>query len=76
MSDSNMVFMSRIMDTIRRQHGALAAERFIFLINSENFDYTEWQREHYDVMTPEKINQGMNAHSETQPFHGKRATVI
>jgi hypothetical protein len=38
--------------------GLVDAERFIFLISSERFDYTEWRRENlFKDMTIEEISR-------------------
>ena len=35
--------------------GEVDAEKFIFLINKDNFNYTEWQKDLYKDMTAEEI---------------------
>jgi hypothetical protein len=32
------------MNLLRKEFGEVEAERFIYLVKSEHFDYTEWQR--------------------------------
>ena len=46
------------------------------LEKAEDFDYTSWQREHYDKMTPEKIYAGVVRNGKTHPFQGKKAVII
>jgi len=53
-------------DTVIRQEGMMAlfdklapveAERFIYLLLSEPFDYTEWQRDLFEGMSLEELGQ-------------------
>lgn len=43
---------------------------------SVDFDYTKWQKEHYDQMTPEEIFKELNDYSKTHTFEGKKAVII
>ena len=54
----------------------LKTEAFINYIRSQSFDYTRWQKEHYDTMTPEAIYQSLEEHSADHPFQGKKAIII
>ena len=42
--------------------GEVNAEKFIFLINKDNFNYTEWQRDLYKDMTVEEILNSADKH--------------
>ena len=76
MSEDNVALVSRCMDVLCNQVGIVEAERFIYLMRSEAFDYTVWQRERYDAMTPEQIEKALDRYSKEHPFHGKKAVVI
>ena len=52
------------------------SEAFIAAVIRERFDYTKWQREHYDTMTPDEIFSQLEEHSARHPFKGKKAIVI
>ena len=43
------------MNLLLKGLGELEAERFIYLIKRENFDYTEWQRDLWNDLTIEEI---------------------
>ena len=75
MSD-NVALVSKCMDVLCRQVGIVEAERFIYLVRSESFDYTKWQRSHFDAMSREEINEGLEAYSKEHPFRGKKAVII
>ena len=53
-----------------KQVGTLDTERFIHLMTSNHFDYTEWQREHYDSIPDEALSKDIDAFCPP-PFHGK-----
>lgn len=40
------------------------------------FDYTKWQRKHYDAMTPEEISAEAKRYNSERPFKGKKAVEI
>ena len=48
---------SRGMRGLRELLGLVDAEEFIALVKSEQFDYTVWQRKHFDAKTPEQIRR-------------------
>ena len=76
MSEDNVALVSKCMGVLRDHVGIVEAERFIYLMRSEAFDYTRWQRKHYDAMTPEELEKAFDRYSEEHPFHGKKAVVI
>ena len=76
MSEDNVALVSKCMGVLRDHVGIVEAERFIYLIRSEAFDYTKWQREHYDAMTPEEISAEAKRYNSEHPFKGKKAVVI
>lgn len=50
--------------------GVLEAEEFISVIIREKFDYTKWQREYFDMKTPEDISTEASCFEKKQPFTG------
>ena len=44
------------MKCLTDQMCIVEAEQFIATIIREKFDYTKWQREYFDAITPEEIN--------------------
>jgi len=44
------------MDILVEKLGLTDAERFIFLINKEPFDYTKWQQNLFEGMTGREIS--------------------
>jgi hypothetical protein len=45
-------------------------------ISSEQFDYTKWQQEHFDRMTPKKIDISAKQYAEDHPFEGKAKVIL
>ena len=76
MKDNLSVTAEKCMDAIRDHVGTVELEQFIYYIRSQSFNYTKWQQEHYDAMTPEQIFSMMEEHSAKHPFKGKKATII
>ena len=66
----------RCMNDVRENVGTVELEQFIYYIRSQSFDYTKWQREHYDAMTPEEIFNALQNYSEKHTFNGKKAVII
>ena len=48
------------------------AEKFLFLIRSEAFDYTKWQRDYFDAMSPDEIDKAVDRFSAENEFNGKK----
>ena len=76
MSNDISTTVSRCMDAIREHVGTVELEVFIYYIRSQAFDYTKWQQEHYDSMTPEAIKNMLDDYSKTHTFYGDKAVVI
>lgn len=51
------VIMSDITNHLLEKFGVLETEIFISTILSDRFDYTEWQREHFDGMSIRELNE-------------------
>ena len=76
MSENNIALVSRCMDILCSQVGIVDAERFIYIMRSEAFDYTKWQRDHYDNISPNELNAAVEKFSAENEFKGSKAKVI
>lgn len=76
MIENMAVTASRCMDAVRNHVGTVELETFIYFVRSQAFDYTEWQRGHYDAMTAEEIFAKVQEYSNHHSFKGKKAVVI
>lgn len=56
--------------------GPVDAERFIFTMRAENFDYTKWQHERYDNMTVEELNAAAVAYVRKHPLKLEKAKIL
>ena len=56
--------------------GIVKTEAFIATVIREQFDYTKWQRQHFDQKTPEQISSGAEAYVLAHPYEGDSETVI
>ena len=48
----------------------------VYRTRSQSFDYTKWQREHYDKITPEELYESLKEYSKTHEFQGAKAKII
>ena len=42
----------------------------------DQFDYTKWQRQHFDAKTPEQISAEAGAYVSKHPYTGDASTII
>ncbi|MBR0229503.1 MAG: hypothetical protein IJQ62_14240 [Clostridia bacterium] len=75
MSDS-IALVNRCMDILCDAVGVVEAEKFIHFIKTESFDYTKWQRKHYDAIPPEQLREDMKQFCVNHPFTGKKAVRL
>ena len=76
MMESKAALADKCMSILCKHIGVLEAEKFILYLRTEGFDYTSWQREHYDGMTPEEIHAGIVRNGKAHPFHGKKSVIL
>ena len=68
--------LARGMEILTEQMGIVKAETFIFLVKSEGFDYTKWQRGYFDNKTKEELDADMDAYFSSHPYSGDPAKLI
>ena len=66
--NSEIALADKCMRILCEQVGVLDTERFIHCITSNNFDYTEWQREHFDAIPDDVLKSDIDG-SDTQNDH-------
>jgi hypothetical protein len=52
---SDNVLRLDAMNLLRKEFGEIEAERFIYLVKSDHFDYTEWQRTLWEDKTLDEV---------------------
>ena len=68
---SNTVdIMNRGMECLTEGMGVVDAEQFISIIIREKFDYTKWQRKHFDSMAPGEFHEKALEYAKTNPYSG------
>jgi len=55
------------MEILTKNLGLVEAERFIMLIQKDQFDYTDWQRNLFDNMTVEEISNKAAEYRKNTP---------
>ena len=68
--------LSRGMSILTEQMGLVEAETFIYLVKSEGFDYTKWQRDYFGSKSKEELDAEMDAYFSARPYKGDPAKVI
>lgn len=68
---SNVEVMEKGITCLLQGLGAVDTERFIALIIQEKFDYTKWQREHFDKMSSDEFYTAAVEYSKQNPFKVK-----
>lgn len=69
---NNTILAEKCMQILCEHVGVVEAEKFLILVKSESFNYTEWQREHYDKIPDEVLRQEMIDFCKAHPFKGKK----
>ena len=76
MNRSSIDVMNRGMQCLMEKLGIVEAEQFIYLVKAEQLDYTKWQREHFDKMSKEEIEENMLNYANNNPFKGNPKVII
>ena len=42
----------------------------------EKFDYTKWQRDHFDKMSADQLHNGAVTYAKEHPYDGKAKIVL
>ena len=76
MSTNTVEIMNKGMNCLLEKLGVVEAEQFISIIIREKFDYTKWQQEHFDELSPEQIDEEAKRYAEAHPFSGTAKNVL
>ena len=68
--------LSRGMSILTEKMGVVEAETFIYLIKSEGFDYTKWQRDYFGKKSKEELDSEMDAYFAAHPYSGDPEKLI
>ncbi|MBR1816879.1 MAG: hypothetical protein IJ763_09290 [Lachnospiraceae bacterium] len=68
--------LSRGMAILAENMGIVEAETFIYLVKSEGFDYTKWQRDYFDNKTKEELDAEMDEYFANHPYSGDKTKII
>ncbi len=70
--DSNATIMDKGIRCLLMNLGTVETETFISMINREKFDYTKWQREHFDSMDSKEFVDAAAEYDKKHPFISKK----
>ena len=76
MSVNTAETLSRGMNILTEHMGLVEAERFIFLVKTEGFDYTKWQREYFGSKTKEKLDAEADVYFAEHPYNGDPTKLL
>lgn len=76
MNGATVELMNRGMDCLFNALGAVETERFISVIMREQFDYTKWQRKHFDQMSQEEIANAVHEFADKYPHKGNAKIIL
>ena len=68
--------LSRSMSILTEQMGLVEAETFIYLVKSEVFDYTKWQRDYFGNKSKKELDEEMDAYFSAHPYSGDPNRII
>ena len=76
MTMNTVEVMNRGMECLVENLGMIEAEHFISVIIREKFDYTKWQREHFDKIPEEQLHENAIQYAKEHPYKGKAKVLI
>lgn len=76
MSENDVALVSKCIAALCGQVGIVDVERFIYLVRNESFDYTNWQREYYDKISPDELDSALDKFSAAHEFKGSKAQPV
>ena len=65
---SNAEIMDKGINCLIEKLGTVDTERFISVLIREKFDYTKWQRDRFDDMSYEELNDAAIEYDKQHPF--------
>ena len=67
MRDTNVI-MNDMMKDLVEKYGVVETEIFVSTLIREPFDYTQWQREHFDNVSLEELNKSAVEYCKNNPI--------
>ncbi len=69
---SNIDVMDKGMKCLLEKLGVIETEQFISVIIREKFDYTKWQKQRFDDMSLDELNEAAIAYEKEHPINIKK----
>ena len=76
MSVNTAEVLNRGITYLLEKMDVVDTENFIFLVKTENFDYTKWQRNYFDSKSREDIDMEMEVYFAEHPYNGDTSKII
>ncbi len=75
MEMSTIEVLNNGMQCLVDNMGIVAAEQFVSTVIRERFDYTQWQRDHFDAMSSEELNKAAVDYAKSHPYKGQGKVI-
>ena len=66
--NNSIEIMNEGINCLIKELGIIKAEQFISLINREKFDYTKWQRQLFENMSFDELNNAAAEYAKKEQF--------
>ena len=76
MNTNTAEVLTKGMESMLEKMSIVDVEQFIFLVKSEGFDYTKWQRDYFGNMSKEDMDKDMDKYFSEHPYNGDPAKLI
>ena len=76
MSANTAEVLNRGMECLLGGMTIVEAERFLFLVKTEGFDYTKWQREYFDRRGRAEMEKNIKTYFRDNPYQVDPAIVL
>ena len=76
MNSNTADVLSRGMECLLEKMSIVEAEQFIFLIKSEDFDYTEWQKKYFGNKSKDQLDKEMDVYFAEHPYKNNPEKIL
>ena len=74
-TDSTAEILKDGMQCLKEKLGVIGAERFVSVVIREKFDYTKWQQQYFDDMSPEEFDNKVLEYAEKNEHKGNAKVI-
>lgn len=75
MEMTTIEILNRGMKCLVDNVGIVEAEHFISAVMREKFDYTKWQQDYFDQISPDQLHRDAVDFDKEHPYQGKAKII-